>query len=188
MSETDRRGFLRGGLKAALAGTGGLLLPWQGGNVFALPTDLGAAAELPVRTMPLPVAKETLHLREIIERQRDWYRETPADRRHNIGNREWQALAAEYAAVADVILRRAITTWGQASEVAEIAWRYHDKTWRWDSEREWMALANAPYCGDRSGRFPSSASVLIEGVLALGGGQRNDPDDWNANRFRAAIY
>ena len=77
--DLDRRGFLRGGLKAALAGTRcGLLLPWQGGNAFALPTDLGTAADLPVRAMPLPVSKECLQLREIIERQREFYRKRPA--------------------------------------------------------------------------------------------------------------
>jgi hypothetical protein len=162
MTDTDRRGFLRGGLKAALVGTGGLLLPWHGGNAFALPTDLGAAAELPVRTMPLPVSKECLKLRQIIERQREWYRRSAADRGLAVNSREWRALAAEYAAVANVTLRRPIATWGQASEVAEIAWRYHDKAWRWDSEREWMALANAPYRGDRSGRFPYLAEVVID--------------------------
>jgi hypothetical protein len=188
MSDTDRRGFLRGGLKAALAGTGGLLLPWQGGNAFALPTDLGAAAELPVRAVPLPISKETVQLREIIERQREWYRRSHADRGLAVNSREWRALAAEYASLAGVVLKRPITSWGQASEAAEIAWRYHEKVWDWNGEREWMTLANAPYCGDRSGRFPSAASVLIEGVLALAGGQRNDPDDWNANQFRAAIY
>jgi hypothetical protein len=53
MSDTDRRALLRGGLKAALAGAGGLLLPWQGGGAFALP-DLGKAALVPSPTARSP--------------------------------------------------------------------------------------------------------------------------------------
>lgn len=189
MSETDRRGFLRGGLKAALAGTGGLLLPWQGGNAFALPTDLGAAAGLPVRATPFPVSKECLQLRHIVECQREYYRRKYASHSCETTSPEWRAMAAQYRAIADVVLARPITTWGQASEIAEIAWRYHQKTWTHDGQQpERLVLAHNPETLDRPVRGrPSATALLIDGVLALAAGERNDPDDWNASQFRHTL-
>ena len=191
MSDTDRRALLRGGLKAALAGAGGLLLPWQGGGAFALP-DLSNAALVPVDAVPLPVSAECLALREIIERQREYYRR---QHRSRSSQPEWREMAIEYSALAQVVLARPVTSWGQASEVAEIAWRYHHKAWGPAPEHfadyykppvlegtlEALTLAS----GDQSGKHGRSPSaVLIDAVLTLGGGQRNDPGDWRANLYR----
>jgi hypothetical protein len=195
MTDTDRRGFLRGGLKAALVGTGGLPLPWQGGGALALP-DLGIAAMVPVKSVPLPVSAECLALREIIERQREHYRRKHQSRSCEVTSAEWRAMAEQYSALADVVLARPVTTWGQASEVAEIAWRYHDKAWgpapnyfsRYysppvlEGTLEALTIASGR---DRMGqRTRSPNAVLIDAVLSLGGGERNDPDDWSANLYR----
>ncbi len=68
MSDTDRRGFLRGGLRAALLGTGGLLLPMQGRTLLSFPNAAGLP-DIPVIAQPFIPSPELLELRRIVMAQ-----------------------------------------------------------------------------------------------------------------------
>src|ERR1700682_1243424 len=69
MSDTDGRGFLRGGLKAALLGTGGVLLPMEGRSLFSFP-NIAALPDIPVIAGGFRPSPETLELRRIDEMRR----------------------------------------------------------------------------------------------------------------------
>lgn len=183
MSETSRRAFLRGGLRAAL-GTGGLLLPWQGGGALALP-DLAKAALVPVTAGPFPVSAETIELRRILARQYEVHlmqfdgepygrRRTPSDHR----DRLWRECAEEYKKVASVVLDRPVASWGQAVEIAEICWRVHPKVWFGEEPgRTFGSLTLQGYQKHSTADFYSRPMpCLIEAVLQLGGGERHAPN------------
>ena len=170
MSNTDRRSFIRGGLRAAL-GTGGLLLPWQGGGVLALP-NLGGAPQVPVTSGPFPVSDETLELRRIVERRRHINAMEPGDARSLA--RITRML--EYQDVANVILDRPVSSWGQVAEIAEIAWCCTPKVWygRMPGQTYGMLDLDGRQNRNVAHWHLSPAPCLIAAVMQLTGAPRLD--------------
>lgn len=186
MSDTDRRAFLRGGLRAALATGGGLLLPWQGGGALALP-DLAETARVPVSLGPLPVIPECLELRRIKEKllERHLMRDKGGI---DESQRIWRSLHEEHERVAHSLYSKRVTSWSEVVAMAEIAWCYMPKEenryfygegytgrlakgYPKDQPRavSWVWGVAAQDCAIRAN------ANLIEAVLSLGGGERFDP-------------
>ena len=128
MSETSRRSFLSGGLRAAVATAGGILLPMRG-QAFAF-AEPAALPDVPIVTSAFTPSAELLHLRHIIELQRAAGARAKA-KPYPGGWRgpEWVLLQGEYEDLAGVILDRSPPSWNHVAELAEIAWRAHPKAW-----------------------------------------------------------
>jgi hypothetical protein len=180
MSNTDRRSFLRGGLRTTLGL--GLVLPWQGGGALALP-DIGSA--LSAEAVSLPVSAECLDLRQI-KRELASTHLAQTTLSYDERNRRWTHLWGRHHAVAQVLYDRPVRNWSQVSELAEVAW-FHaqkeeeelgDPSWRYYSYTGRLARTTGDSCW-RSWSSSSSATAsyaaLIEGVLTLTGGERYDP-------------
>lgn len=186
MTNTDRRSFLSGGLRAAVATAGGILLPMRGQALaFAEPAAL---PDVPIVTGAFTASTELLQLRHIIERQR-LARELRIDAEglgYGHRGREWVRCQEEYERVAGTVIERSPQSWADIAEVAEIAWRAHPKAWlgRMPGESFGMMCLDGmlprvsptgfsgPYCREL---LPRATSAMIEGILTLTGGQRNDP-------------
>lgn len=184
MSNTDRRGFLRGGLRAAL-GTGGLLLPWQGDGALALP-DTDQAAKLRVVAASLPVSAECLEMRAI---KREMTQSSEMQERLGIDGSQkwWRALYDRHELLAERLYSRPVKTWGQVAEFAEIAWFRTPKEEikvgppdrRFGAYTGQLARDPRQLFGGHW-EYYSEAGLcahvaLIEGVLTLAGGERFDP-------------
>jgi len=160
MSDT-RRTFLR----STLAATGGLLLPLNGTGAIALNLD---APRLPVSAVPLPLSSEALKLRRIKTALR-------AIRMENSGpsgpGSPWANTMTEYTAVADQVVRRPVQSWADCVELAEIAW--HGQ-WKNDGPDGRPRLSFHPSL-QLDCCWTWATIALIEGVLTLGKGERNDP-------------
>jgi hypothetical protein len=168
---TNRRHFL-GTLGKAL-GAGAVLLPWDGKGALAFPADLGKAASLPLTPAPLPLSPECLQLREIKRAL------AALDQRTCGGvNGPWHRMMVnEYHPAADRLCARPVRNWADCVELAETIWSFWQKEFR-----------DGPYVGPKIDKLsvdPANASVgyhqrhavvaLVEGVLALGDGERFDP-------------
>lgn len=192
MIDQTRRHVLRNGMRIALgtvAGAGGMLLPLSGGNAIEL-EDQGAQYLGVVR--PLPVSPECLELRAIVGRQRHLVRVSRTSRLSSF--QEWRdaylRMSHEYTAIAETVLARPVTSWAQASEIAEIAWRWAPKAWQDDIGLEFprdrpgllegtmdtLTMASGRHRAGSPEKIPHA--VLIEAVLTLCGGERNDPNDF----------
>lgn len=68
MSETSRRSFLSGGLRAAVVTAGGILLPMRGGSALSFP-NAGALPDIPVLAHGFMPSAELMECRRIIARQ-----------------------------------------------------------------------------------------------------------------------
>ena len=157
----DRRTFLRSALTAA----GGLLLPFRGTGALAL--DL-AAPHVPVSAVPLPVSATTRELRHIKHVLHDINVQGRAYREGAL-SREWWETFRAYDAEAEVLLSRPVRSWADCVELAEVCWHTH---WKGRYENGRVRLEpRRPDCIAERARIN-----LIEGVLALGGGQRFDPN------------
>jgi|KBSSwiStaDraftv2_1062776.scaffolds.fasta_scaffold60724_4 hypothetical protein len=166
---STRRAFL-GTLGKAL-GAGGLLLPLAGKGALALPADLGKAAALPVTAAPLTFSAECLQLREI----KRALAALPLDIQ---GGPRWRRMMTEeYAPVKQSLCARRVRSWTDCVELAEVIWAF------WEKEHRDGYYVGPPI--SKLSVHPSNASVgyhqrdaivaLVEGVLALGGGERFDP-------------
>lgn len=189
MSDSSRRAFLRGGLRASIVTAGGLLLPMRGGNALAFP-DVGAVPDIPVMTQPFAPSAELLECRRIVRAQaavRGFHNGRAGGPGH-----PFYELAQEYAAVAGKVLDRPVCSWGQVVEIAEIAFRVADK----QQETYWQGGVTGHLDGidghtawrgregwERSDFWLRPAPTLIEAVMAMGGGERLD-----ANWFDGGVY
>ena len=129
MSNTDRRSFLSGGLRAAVATAGGVLLPMRG-QAFAFAEPL-ALPDVPIMAGAFSPSAELLQLRHIIELQRvagELRIDTEGLPRGHRG-REWVRCQDDYEHLAGAVIERYPKSWADIAEVAEIAWRAHPKAW-----------------------------------------------------------
>ena len=184
MSNTDRRFFLSGGLRAAVATAGSILLPMRG-QAFAF-AEPAALPDVPIVTGAFVPSVELQQLRRIIERQRvagelriDAEGMPPTHR-----GREWVRCQNEYERLAATVIERFPQSWADIAEVAEIAWRAHPKAWLGPMPGKSFGMMcldgmlpgpsgfNGPYCREL---LPRATSAMIEGILNLTAGQRNDP-------------
>jgi hypothetical protein len=159
---TTRRSFL--GTLAKAIGAGGLLLPWAGKGALALPVGLGEAAQLPVTAAPLPFSAECLHLREI---------KRALAALPNVYDGRWgRMMASEYRPASERLRARPVRSWTDCVELAETIWAFWGKDTRdWDGlDRPTDKLSAKPLNIDAA-----PVVALVEGVLALGGGERFDP-------------
>jgi hypothetical protein len=185
---STRRAFL-GTLGKAL-GAGGLLLPWSGKGALALPADLGKAAALPVTAAPLMFSPECLQLREIkralaaLPVNCDYLGGFPG------AKAPWyDTMKNEYGPMRARLVRRPVRSWTDCVELAETIWTFWDKEHR-DGYYAGPMLAklSTDHRHTSIGYHEREAiAALVEGVLALGGGERfdprikpRDPDDWEA--------
>ena len=184
MSETSRRGFLSGGLRAAVATAGGVLLPMKVGTALAFP-NLDAIPNIPVLARGFGPSAELLELRQIIARQWESQRLGLGREGYPAGHRGgiWMECQNEYARVACEILDRPERTWSNVAEIAEVCWRAHPKVWYGQRPGETFGMLSldgyqrhGPYVDRHSPdlRTHSTAS-LIEAVLGMTGGERRDP-------------
>jgi hypothetical protein len=167
---STRRAFL--GTLGKLLGAGGVLLPVAGKGALALPADLGKAAALPVTAAPMPFSADCLQLREI--------KRALAALPLNSGGAKgpwYRLMTEEYAPVQQRLCARPVRSWTDCVELAEAIWTC------WEKEHR-----DGYYVGPRIDKLsvhPSNAAVgyhqrdaivaLVEGVLAMGGGERFDP-------------
>jgi hypothetical protein len=187
MSDTDRRGFLRGGLKAALLGTGGVLLPMEGRSLFSFP-DAAAMPDIPVIAKGFTPSAECLKLREI-KREMFRHRIDPSIQSLSYEEqcRQHRALWSHYNTAASTLHRRPATTWAHVSDLAESAW-FHaqkeevevgDPDWRYHEYTGQLARQTRNDSVWRSWSSSSDATAsyaaLIEAVLTMTGGERYDP-------------
>ena len=172
---STRRQFL-GTLGKAL-GAGGLLLPWSGKGALALPADLGKAASLPVTAAPLPFSPECLQLREIKRALAALpvncdYLGFPGTKK------PWRdTMTNEYRPMEARLTRRPVRSWIDCVELAETIWAIWEKDHR---DGYCVGPMTDKLSTDRRhtsiGYYESDAiAALVEGVLALGGGERFDP-------------
>jgi len=156
----DRRMFLRSALTAA----GGLLLPLRGAGALELDAT---TPHVPVSTVPLPVSGTTLEMRRIKQVLHDIQLRGLAYRKGTL-SAEWRETYHAYDAAAEVLLSRPVRSWADCVEMAEVCWHTHWKGW--DENGRVRLEPRRPDCIAERARIN-----LIEGVLALGGGQRFDP-------------
>jgi hypothetical protein len=174
---STRRQFF-GTLGKALS-AGGLLLPFAGKGALALPADLGKAASLPVTAAPLPFSAECLQLREI----KRALAALPANCDIDLGlpgaKAPWyETMQNEYLPIEARLARRPVRSWTDCVELAEAIWAFWEKEHRdgyYVGPRTDKLSVN-PRHASTAGYHNSDAIVaLVEGVLALGGGERFDP-------------
>jgi hypothetical protein len=127
MSDTDRRGFLRGGLKAALLGTGGVLLPMEGRSLFSFP-NVAALPDIPVIAKGFTPSAETLELRQIHELLRAHFTDGYQARLGiDESQKRYAALIKRYHAVAQKLAAKQVLSWQHVAELAEVAWFWAPK-------------------------------------------------------------
>jgi hypothetical protein len=173
---STRRQFL--GTLAKALGAGGLLLPWSGKGALALPADLGKAASLPVTAAALPFSAECLQLREIkralaaLPANCDLYRGFPG------AKAPWyDTMSNEYHPVYARLTRRPVRSWTDCVELAEAIWAF----WEKDNRDGFCVgpriakLSVDPRHAHIGYHQREAIAALVEGVLALGGGERFDP-------------
>jgi hypothetical protein len=172
---SNRRQFL-GTLGKAL-GAGTFFLPWSGKGALALPADLGAAAKLPVKSAPLPFSAETVEMRRI---KRALYTIRVANQPGTGGpGCPWyETMVHKYRPIERRLTNRPVRTWADCVELAEAIWTFWEKECRdgYCIGPETMRLSSGREPGTVSGYAERSKVVaLVEGLLALGGGERFDP-------------
>jgi hypothetical protein len=173
---STRRQFL-GTLGKAL-GAGGLLLPWSGKGALALPADLGKAAALPVTAAPLMFSPECLQLREI----KRALAALPVNC-DNLGGfpgakTPWyDTMTNEYGPTETRLVRRPVRSWTDCVELAEVIWGFWEKEHRdgYYVGPPFAKLSVNPGLTSIGYHQREAIAALVEGVLALGGGERFDP-------------
>ena len=173
---STRRQFL-GTLGKAL-GAGGLLLPWTGKGALALPADLGKAAQLPLTAAPMPFSPECLQLREIKRALAALPVNCDIDRGLPGARAPWyETMTNEYNPIKERLVARPVRSWTDCVELAEAIWAFWEKEARYGycNGPATGKLYTGPKCAS-IGYYQRDAIVaLVEGVLALGGGERFDP-------------
>lgn len=211
MSENlSRRSLLRlGGLVS-----GGLILPWSGSKVLAL-AEPATAADLAVTSTEFPVSNEMIAYRAMMREHASWrLAATISARRADTLNRPGDTLPEEvrrrtklHERYAAEIFQRPVRSWSDVAALAEIAWAAAPKAGPYNVEK-FEPLYNPPRLartyvdtdmGYRGGDgtfvrdFSLSANAaLIEGVLAMTGGERFDPYSefcihWEAHQIGTTI-
>ena len=179
----------------AALGTGGLLLPWQGGGALALP-DLTKAADIPVTAAPLPISAATIELRRIVDREAEIHRTRFGY--HESGFRGWPTIEEQhrYCEAAEVVLNRPVQSWADVAEIAEIAWKLQPKVGLGADRPRYVTLESyQPHlaawhgnigmpCRDTHAR---AIACLIEAVMTLGGGRRLDPLRYDSEVVDTAV-
>jgi hypothetical protein len=126
-ADTDRRGFLRGGLKAALIGAGGVLLPMQGRSPFSFP-NIAALPDIPVIAKGFAPSAETVDLRRIHEALREHItQDLQTKLGYDESQKRYAALIRRYGAVAQQLAAKKILSWEHVAELAEVAWFWAPK-------------------------------------------------------------
>jgi hypothetical protein len=182
-TNSSRRRFL--GTLGKVLGAGGLLLPWAGRGALALTTDLGKAAQLPVTAAPLPFSADTLRLRDI---KRALHALRTNDCRRGLRWRfaaeppyygdysaRWILMKTqEYNPVQERLAARPVRSWTDCVELAEAIWTFWTKQdpIAGPTTSKLSANSNHAVIGDHQHRM---IVALVEGILALGGGEKFDP-------------
>ena len=173
---TTRRQFF-GTLGKAL-GAGGLLLPWAGKGALAFPADLGKAASLPVTAASLPFSAECLQLREIKRALAALPVNCDINRGLPGAKAPWyETMTNEYCPKEARLVRRPVRSWTDCVELAETIWAFWEKEHRdgYCVGPMIAKLSTNPRHASIGYHQRDAIVALVEGVLALGGGERLDP-------------
>lgn len=162
-------------------GAGGLILSSGGAGALALPVNLEAAASLPLVPTALPVSAQLIQWRALVDDQHA-FRLRNTGRQTLASCQEFYMRSEVIQDVGEQIACREHRTWADCVELAEICWRIMPK-------EETPNPLGDKYVGTPIGRLARDSSkvhigayhcarplvALVETVLALGNGERRDP-------------
>lgn len=159
-------------------GAGGLILSSGRAGALALPTNLDAAASLPLTTAALPVSPDLIEWRGLVDGQHAFRLRTRA--RQTLGtHHEYYMRSLEIRDVSDRIAAREHKTWADCVELAELCWHIMPKENDCPGFYEGNAIGRLTRDQTQVhiGAFHCAAPLvaLIEAVLTLGNGERRDP-------------
>lgn len=172
----NRRGLLTSLGKAF--GAGGLILSSGRAGALVLPSNLEAAASLPLSSAALPVSADLIELRGLVDDQHAFRLNSRG--RQTLGtHHEYYTRSLEIRDVSDRIAEREHKTWADCVELAELCWhimpKEHDRPGFYEGSPLGQLTRNPRQV--HIGAFHCAAPLvaLIEAVLTMGNGERRDP-------------